>query len=436
LKTEDNLELESADLICNYNNMSTSPFCTVCKSSGKSEEVYTSHFVKDKPNGTVVCPTLLGQECNYCHEKGHTPKHCPKLAAKDLRRKQKGPFCNVCHNAGKPEEVYTSHFVKDKPNGVVVCPTLLNQKCRYCHEKGHTPKHCPRLAAKRDHERSVRPATYYRSAQQEQPMSANQRLQVEKARLAANGCIASAATTPLQGMMEALGSSDSEARFDTWWNAMSEAAKADAACAAAAASRRQRESFMPHPWASVASDAAAFAGRIEQAKMASLDPNSEEQVHLRLFPQSAYTPEEEALALLALEEEAEFQRDQDSWDAKGCLMRKSCPSASSSSDESIPELIGASSSSDEAPKPCILRLLQGEVPLRELPLRRQYACVAPKQDKVVLIDERVAAELLKEVAALPRPRLARHHTCHATSSSDEEPSVPAPALQRQHTCKK
>ena len=373
--------------------MSTCSFCPVCKSSGKPEEVYTSHFVKDKPNGNVVCPTLLNQECNYCHEKGHTPKHCPKLAAKELRRKQKGPFCNVCHNAGKPEEVYTSHFVKDKPNGVVVCPTLLNQKCRYCHEKGHTPKHCPKLAAKRDHERSVQPATSYRSAQQEQPMSANQRLQVEKARLAANGCIASAATTPLQGMMEALDSSDSQAGFETWWGAMSEAAKTDATAAAAAASRRQRESFMPrvHPdsWASLVADpAAGRQGRVEQAKMASLDPNSEEQVHLRLFPQSAYTPEEEALALRALEEEAEFQRDQDSWDAKGCLMRKSCPSASSSSDESIPELIGASSSSDEA-----------------------HFEVQP--GKVVLIDERVAAELLKEVAALPRPRLARQYACVA-----------------------
>ena len=154
--------------------------------------------------------------------------------------------------------------------------------------------------------------------------------------------------------------------------------------------------------------------------MASLDPNSEEQVHLRLFPQSAYTPEEEAMALQALEEEAEFQRDQDSWDAKGCVMFSSS-AASSSSDESIPELIGASSSSDEAPKPC---------------LARQYACVAPKQDKVVLIDERMAAELLKEEAALPRPRLVRHHTSHVSPSSDEEPSVPAPALQRQSTCKK
>ena len=420
LKIEDNLELENADLICNYNNMSTSPFCPVCKSSGKSKEVYTSHFVKDKPNGEVVCPTLLNQECNYCHEKGHTPKHCPKLAAKDLRRKQKGPFCNVCHNAGKPEEVYTSHFVKDKPNGVVVCPTLLNQKCRYCHEKGHTPKHCPKLAAKRDHERSVQPATSYRSAQQEQSMSANQRLQIEKARLAVAAAVGR------------------QAEFDTWWGAMSEAAKTDAAVAFGADSRRQRESFMPRgEWASVVGDARVDAAatatrrqrRVEEAKMASLDPNSEEQVHLRLFPQSAYTPEEEELALQALEEEAEFQRDQDSWDAKGCVMFSSSASASSSSDESIPELIGASSSSDEAPKPCILRLLRGEVPLRELPLQRQYA-------RSVVIDERMAAELLKKEAALPRPRLTHSHPSNAPPSSDEEPSVPAPALQRQSTCKK
>lgn len=58
------------------------PFCPCCKSAGKSETEYTSHFVKDKPgpDGVVVCPTLLGQECKYCHEKGHTPKFCPKLA--------------------------------------------------------------------------------------------------------------------------------------------------------------------------------------------------------------------------------------------------------------------------------------------------------------------------------------------------------------------
>lgn len=61
------------------------PFCPVCKAAGKSQEEYTSHFVKDRPGGTVVCPILLNQECSYCHEKGHTPKYCPKLKAKQQR---------------------------------------------------------------------------------------------------------------------------------------------------------------------------------------------------------------------------------------------------------------------------------------------------------------------------------------------------------------
>lgn len=56
-------------------------------------------------------------------------------------------FCNVCKQAGKSEEMYTSHYVKDQPgpNGVVVCPTLLSQNCRYCGDIGHTPKYCPKI---------------------------------------------------------------------------------------------------------------------------------------------------------------------------------------------------------------------------------------------------------------------------------------------------
>ena len=58
-------------------------------------------------------------------------------------------FCKVCKDAGKPEAMYTSHYVKDQPgpNGVVVCPTLLSQHCGYCHNLGHTPTHCPILAS-------------------------------------------------------------------------------------------------------------------------------------------------------------------------------------------------------------------------------------------------------------------------------------------------
>lgn len=54
------------------------------------------------------------------------------------------PFCKVCRDAGKPEKEYTSHYVKDQPgpDGKVVCPTLLNQACRICHQTGHTSSYC------------------------------------------------------------------------------------------------------------------------------------------------------------------------------------------------------------------------------------------------------------------------------------------------------
>ena len=153
-----------------------SKFCPVCKAAGKSPEDYTSHFVKDKPDGVVVCPTLLEQECGYCHERGHTPKFCPKLHS------PKKPFCPVCYNSGKSETEYTSHFVKDKPDGIVVCPTLLEQECRYCHQFGHTPKFCPKLAVKHLgmpaalHDQLVGDASFYRPSPPR--LSANQRRQI------------------------------------------------------------------------------------------------------------------------------------------------------------------------------------------------------------------------------------------------------------------
>lgn len=55
------------------------------------------------------------------------------------------PFCKVCYDAGLPNENFTSHFVKDQPgpNGKVVCPTLLAQKCLICGVPGHTSSYCP-----------------------------------------------------------------------------------------------------------------------------------------------------------------------------------------------------------------------------------------------------------------------------------------------------
>ena len=55
------------------------------------------------------------------------------------------PFCKVCYDAKLSTEEYTSHFVKDQPgpNGRVVCPTLLAQKCLICGVPGHTSSYCP-----------------------------------------------------------------------------------------------------------------------------------------------------------------------------------------------------------------------------------------------------------------------------------------------------
>ena len=40
------------------------------------------------------------------------------------------PFCQVCYDTGKPEWLYTNHFLTDVPgkNGVVICPTILNHR--------------------------------------------------------------------------------------------------------------------------------------------------------------------------------------------------------------------------------------------------------------------------------------------------------------------
>jgi hypothetical protein len=50
--------------------------------------------------------------------------------------------CKVCRDSGKPEAIFTSHYVKDSRNGVIVCPTLLATVCRYCKQNGHTAKYC------------------------------------------------------------------------------------------------------------------------------------------------------------------------------------------------------------------------------------------------------------------------------------------------------
>jgi hypothetical protein len=65
-------------------------FCKVCKDAGKSESEYTSHWTRESadPSSKVVCPTLLNQNCRFCHELGHTTKYCPKLLEKQKQEKR------------------------------------------------------------------------------------------------------------------------------------------------------------------------------------------------------------------------------------------------------------------------------------------------------------------------------------------------------------
>lgn len=66
-----------------------------------------------------------------------------KKSPADLKKK----FCKVCFDAGKEESLYTNHYVREtpEPSSKVVCPTLLQAKCGYCHENGHTPSRCKLL---------------------------------------------------------------------------------------------------------------------------------------------------------------------------------------------------------------------------------------------------------------------------------------------------
>ena len=74
-------------------NSSVVKSCKFCKDAGKSEEEYTSHFLRESkdPNSRVTCPTLLAIECRYCFKKGHTISKCQKLAKVKDGSQQKIP---------------------------------------------------------------------------------------------------------------------------------------------------------------------------------------------------------------------------------------------------------------------------------------------------------------------------------------------------------
>jgi len=95
------------------------------------------------------------------------------------------PYCKVCHDAGKSEKEYTSHFVKSAPGpeGKVVCPTLLSQSCGFCGACGHTPKFCKVLAEQKVAEEKAlkqaarREAVEKREAEKAKPAQPSQKKQ-------------------------------------------------------------------------------------------------------------------------------------------------------------------------------------------------------------------------------------------------------------------
>ena len=64
---------------------------------------------------------------------------------KSVNTSKSTPCCKVCMDAGFTDKA-TQHWVKNS-QGKVICPTLLSQECRYCYEKGHTVKYCPKNKA-------------------------------------------------------------------------------------------------------------------------------------------------------------------------------------------------------------------------------------------------------------------------------------------------
>ena len=77
------------------------------------------------------------------------------------QQSRKSPYCATCERAGQPESVYRGHFTKDAPGGKVVCPTIMEFKCKECGESGHiaNEKYCPVLREYAAADRLVRSAT-------------------------------------------------------------------------------------------------------------------------------------------------------------------------------------------------------------------------------------------------------------------------------------
>ena len=70
------------------------PFCSVCKTAGKTLEEYTNHYTKSsqEPDAIVTCPTILNGTCSYCKQKGHFKSNCIVLKEKEIKTNETKKF--------------------------------------------------------------------------------------------------------------------------------------------------------------------------------------------------------------------------------------------------------------------------------------------------------------------------------------------------------
>lgn len=83
------------------------PFCKVCKDAGESEEVYSSHYVKDR-DGNVCCPKLKAIVCPKCGKRGHTRTYCK--APTEKQREEYIAKATEKKVADKPVAIGASRF--------------------------------------------------------------------------------------------------------------------------------------------------------------------------------------------------------------------------------------------------------------------------------------------------------------------------------------
>lgn len=103
--------------------------CPVCNETG-IDNTSLSHWVRSN-NGSVICPTLLGQKCGECGESGHTTKKCleRKRALRDQRRSL---FMKQASSGGGQEQEQQIRILSAQPpkNGAYGAETRREEELR------------------------------------------------------------------------------------------------------------------------------------------------------------------------------------------------------------------------------------------------------------------------------------------------------------------